>query len=337
MPHRRSSLTAALLPIALAAAAGIGACGGTTAKSTRTVARTPPHRAGGAPVSDLRLRASASGQLPAPVRNPATTALGGRAILMGGLDQAIASTANVVIAEPRGSRLLTPLPFPVHDAAAASLGGRAYLLGGGEPSHDEIIAVGATGRPTVAGRLPAPASDVAAASIGHDVYVVGGYTGTAPLNTIVAWSGSGVAKVVATLPHAIRYAAVAAAGGRLIIAGGTVGDTASAAIYSFDPATRRVAQLGLLPRPITHAGAAELGGRVYIVGGRGSTQGTQTAEVLALNPATGHVTPAGRLPVAESDVGTATVPSGIIVAGGRELSGAVSDRLYLLSPLATAR
>jgi hypothetical protein len=337
MARYRSLFNAALPPLALSAAALIAACGGTaTTPSTGGVGTTAAKTAPRAPASNGRLHASASSRLPAPIRNPATTSLGGRAILMGGLDQAIASSANVVIANPQGSRLLSPLPYPVHDAAAATLGDRAYLLGGGEPSHDEILAVDPTGRAAVAGRLPAPASDVAAAAIGPKVYVVGGYTGTAPLDTIVAWSGSGVGKVVATLPHAVRYAAVAPAAGHLIIAGGTVGDAASAAVYSFDPGTGRVAQIGALPRPITHAGAAELDGRVYIVGGRGSAQGTQTSEVLALDPASGHVRPAGRLPVALSDVGATTASGGIIVAGGRELSGAVSDRLYLLSPASTS-
>jgi hypothetical protein len=337
MGHHRSLCTPALLALALSAAALIAGCGGATAtQSTGSVARTAPHRTPPALAASERLHASASSRLPAPVRNPATTALDGRAILMGGLDQAIASTANVVFANPRSSRLLLPLPYPVHDAAAATIGDRAYLLGGGEPSHDEILAVDPTGRAADAGRLPAPASDVAAAAIGRDVYVVGGYTGTAPLNTIVAWSGSGVGKVVAKLPHAVRYAAVTAAAGHLLIAGGTVGDAASAAVYSFDPGTGRVVQIATLPRPITHAGAAGLDGRVYIVGGRGSAQGTQTSEVLALDPASGSVRPAGRLPVALSDVGTATVPGGIMVVGGRELSGAVSDRLYLLSPASTS-
>ena len=337
MARHRSLFTAASLPLALSAASLIAGCGGTaTTNSTGGVATTVLHTAARGSASNERLHASASLRLPAPVRNPATTPLGGRAILMGGLDQTIASSADVVVADQRGSRLVSQLPYAVHDAAAATLGGRAYLLGGGEPSRDEILAVDPAGRATVAGRLPAPASDVAAAAIGREIYVVGGYTGTAPLDTIVAWSGSGVGKVVATLPHAVRYAAVTGDAGHLVIVGGTVGDAASAAVYSFDPGTGRVVQVGALPRPITHAGAAELDGRVYIIGGRGSAQGTQTPEVLALDPASGRVRPAGRLPVALSDVGTATVPGGIIVAGGRELSGAVSDRLYLLSPASTS-
>jgi hypothetical protein len=182
------------------------------------------------------LVARPEGLLPAGVQFPATVAVGGRLLLMGGLDQATASVADIVLAGPGGSARIGTLPYAVHDAAGASLGGTAYLLGGGEPSYSDILAVGRAGRAMVAGHLPVGASDVAAGVVGGTVYVVGGYTGVEPLDTIVAWSGSGMGKVVARLPHPVRYAAVAAIGGRLIVAGGTNGDTATRDIYSFDPA-----------------------------------------------------------------------------------------------------
>jgi N-acetylneuraminic acid mutarotase len=182
----------------------------------------------------------------------------------------------------------------------------------------------------VAGHLPAAASDVAAGVIGATVYVVGGYTGTVPLDTIVAWSGSGTARVVARLPHPVRYAAVAAIAGRLIVAGGTSGVDATREVYSFDPADGNVRQIGLLPRPLTHAVAVALGNRVYVIGGRGTDQGTQTNTILAIDPATGRVRRAGHLPVALSDVGAATIAGAVMVAGGREPSGTLSRQVYLL-------
>ena len=60
----------------------------------------------------------------------------------------------------------------------------------------------------------APSSDQAGAAIGRTAYIVGGYTGAHWLDTIVAWQPGGPARVVAHLPHALRYAAVAAAGAR---------------------------------------------------------------------------------------------------------------------------
>ena len=155
-----------------------------------------------------------------------------------------------------------------------------------------------------------------------------------PLDTIVAWSGSGTGRVVGHLPHPIRYAAVCAIGGRLIIAGGTSGDQATREVYSFDPADGQVRQIGLLPHPLTHAAAAALGQRAYVIGGRGAVQGSQTNSILAVDPATGRVRPAGRLPVGLSDLGLAPFGGGLMIAGGREGSGTLSQRVYVLRPRA---
>ena len=60
---------------------------------------------------------------------------------MGGLDQATASTAEIVaVSGTRAARIGTLL-YAVHDAAGATIGGTAYLLGGGEPSYSTILAV----------------------------------------------------------------------------------------------------------------------------------------------------------------------------------------------------
>ena len=125
-------------------------------------------------------------------------------------------------------------------------------------------------------------------------------------------------------------------GGRLIIAGGTSGDQATREVYSFDPADARVRELGLLPRPVTHAACAALGGRVYVIGGRGAVQGSQTAEIVAVDPASGRVRLAGRLPTPLSDAGAATIGAVVMLAGGRQSTGALSRRLYVLTPRAGA-
>ena len=61
--------------------------------------------------------------------------------------------------------------------------------------------------------------------------------------------------VVAHLPDGLRYAAVTAAGDRLIIAGGEAGDAQilSDAIWSFDASTGSLTRIGRLPVPLTHA------------------------------------------------------------------------------------
>jgi hypothetical protein len=322
-----------------ALAAGVGACGSSGSHASKPTTRT----ASGAQASataTLRptrivarpqhLVAIAIATLPSPVQDPATTERAGEAILAGGLDRSDVSVADVLATGGGPARRLGSLPAALHDAAAATLNGRAYVFGGGEPSHDEIMALAPGAPGTTAGHLPAAASDVSAATIGHAVYVVGGYTGTVPLNTIVAWSGLGTGRVVGHLPHPIRSAAVAAVRGRLIIAGGTSGVDATRDVFSFDPATRRLTRIASLPAPLTHAAAATQRGIVYVIGGRGSNLGTQVTRILAIDPSTHRVTSAGVLPTPLSDTGAAALADGILVAGGHESSGAVSDQIYLL-------
>ena len=320
---------------AVVAAALIGGCG--SSSHTSTSPPTIAHRAAGRHAASRAgmtqaLMARRLADLSAPVQFPAAAVVGSRLLLMGGLDQATASTADIVAVSGTSTARIGTLPYAVHDAAGATLRGIAYLIGGGEPSYSTILAVDPSGHSSVAGHLPVGASDVAAGVIGGTAYVVGGYTGTVPLDTIVAWSGSGTGRAVGRLPHPIRYAAVAAIGGRLIIAGGTSGDQATRQIYAFDPTDGRVRELGLLPHPVTHAAAAVLGDRVYVIGGRGAVQGTQTPQILAIDPASGRIRPAGRLPTGLSDVGAATVGAAIVVAGGRQSTGILSRHLYELTP-----
>src|SRR5690242_716609 len=152
------SITVALL---------LSACGGaSTSSATHAPARaTTTQRARTAhPVRALA--AQPAGQLPAGVQWPAAARVGGRVLLMGGLDQATASMSDIISASPAVAERVGALPYAVHDAAGATLGGRAYLLGGGEPSYSNILAVDPSGRASVVGQLPAAASDVAAGVIG---------------------------------------------------------------------------------------------------------------------------------------------------------------------------
>src|SRR5439155_1411196 len=101
-----------------------------------------------------------------------------------------------------------------------------------------------TGAAQAVGHLPAGSSDQAAAAIGRTAYIVGGYTGGRWLDTIVAWRPGGGARIVARLPHTLRYAAVTAVGNRLVIAGGSLETgAASDAVYQYVPAAGRVGNL----------------------------------------------------------------------------------------------
>jgi YVTN family beta-propeller protein len=248
-------------------------------------------------------------------------AVGHRLLLIGGLNSADISTADVRTISGGRERTIGRVPTVFHDGAAVAIGRFAYEFGGGDGVRqlDQILRVDpSTGAVAKVGTLPAPSSDQAAAATGGRAYIVGGYTGTAWLNTIVAWRPGEKARVVARLPGPVRYAAVAAAAGRIVIAGGSLPDgTASRAVYVFEPATHAVRRLGSLPGPTTHAAAAAIGNRVLLIGGRSAAPNTPTALIVAIDPKAGRIRPAGRLPQPVSDAAVSALGHGVIVAGGR--------------------
>ena len=244
-------------------------------------------------------------------------------VLLGGIDASGNSTDAVQAVGSGPAGHVGALPIPQHDAQAATLGSEVYVFGGGQvSSYDHILRYDpATGAVTRAGTLP----------VGDTAYVVGGYTGSTPLDTILAWRPGGSPHAVGRLSAGLRYAAVTAVGSRLIVAGGTVAEAPSDAILSFDTATGTVEKIGRLPFPLTHASAATLGGDAIVVGGRRELSGSQTDAVLAIDPASGRVQTVGRLPHPLSDAAVVTVGDRIVVAGGDDGTGPQSA-IFAISP-----
>jgi DNA-binding beta-propeller fold protein YncE len=328
---------AAMRALFLAAAVLVAAgCSGSHHSATRTdpaatTATRATHRS--RPQRPVTLAARPAGALPAPLQDAAAAASGGAAVLLGGLDAADTSTDGVVVVRGGRGDVRGRLPGALHDAAAAALGRSVYLFGGGNgvAQLDSITRVDpSTGQAEAAGRLPAASSDSAAAAVGGTAYVVGGYTGSRWLDTIVAWRPGAAPRIAARLPVPLRYAAVAAADGLVVIAGGsTPAGTASRAVLAFDPRTGRIRRVGTLPEPTTHAAAAALGRFVYVIGGRGAALGTPTDRVVAVDPVARRVRPAGTLPEPRSDLEAISLPGRILVAGGRNPAGTVSGLLEL--------
>jgi N-acetylneuraminic acid mutarotase len=121
----------------------------------------------------------------------------------------------------------------------------------------------------------------------------------------------------------VRYAAVAALGGKLVIAGGTVGTSPSANVYVFDPATGRVSLLTQLPAAVGHASAVVLGGAVYVLGGIDASGGT-VSTVTRIDVATRTARAvAATAPVADAAV--AVLPKSALLIGGTRGGHAVTD------------
>src|SRR5215203_1537642 len=85
----------------------------------------------------------------------------------------------------------------------------------------------------------------------------------------------------APLPVPRTEVSAAAAGGRIIVAGGYLADgSSSARVDAFDPATDTWTRLPDLPFGVNHAAAAAYRGRVYVLGGYADRQRQRTAWML---------------------------------------------------------
>jgi N-acetylneuraminic acid mutarotase len=307
------------------------------ASSSRSGSRSGRRAGAGAQLAFAaapHVRVLAAGTLPAAVEDTAVAPAGpGGLALLGGIDAAQSSVDTVTLLDNGTARAGGTLPEPQHDAQAARLGADVYVFGGGVvSSYDHILRYDPTsGLVSAAGTLPSPASDVAVASLNGTAYVVGGYDGVQPLDTILAWRPGQAPRVVARLPAGLRYAAVAAVGDRLIIAGGTEGsgETVSDAIFTFEPSTGALKQIGRLPVALTHASAATLDGQVLVIGGRRELSGEQSDAILAIDPSSGRVRTAGRLPTPLSDAAVASLGDKIVVAGGESPAGVQSQVVTL--------
>ncbi len=298
-----------------------GTANRTAQTNTTEVAATGSQVVGGAATSPPQPVARSTGSLASPREGAsATLAPDGSVILLGGIGPSPATSTEVRRLSNGRDALIGHLPIALHDTAAVTLGGAVYLFGGGNTNErDSILRVNpVTGAVALAGRLPNPSSDLSAAVIDGTAYVVGGYDGTGWSDAILAWRPGQSARIVAHLPHVVRYAAVTTSAGRLIIAGGSTPSGALDTVETFDPSTRHVTVIGHLPRPTTHAAAAELNGVVYLIGGRGATSGTPTRRIVAIDSTRGTIRSAGNLPQALSDLTAVSLAGHITLAGGKD-------------------
>src|SRR6266496_3694200 len=314
---------AALVVAAIAGATGVWAAWGDDdhAGSPRPAHRQPAAPSPARSTRPSRIGSRAAGSLAAPIQDAAIVTFRRRILLLGGLDAADTSTADVRTIAGGRVQTIGRLPNVFHDGAAVRIGSNVYEFGGGDGIRqlDQILRVDPkTGTAIRVGSLPAPSSDHAATVVAGQAYIVGGYTGQNWLNTIVAWRPGGSARVVAHLPTPLRYPAVTAAQGKIIVAGGSLpnGD-ASRAVYNFDPGSRELRRLGSLPAATTHAGAAELDNRALVIGGRSAQADTPTSTIVAIDPKSGRIRVAGHLPRPVSDAAVTTLGRTVLVAGGR--------------------
>jgi YVTN family beta-propeller protein len=302
----------------------------------------PGDRGGKARATSLALRTHGLverviGRLPAPTEDAAVAVVGDRVVAVGGLTAQDASSDAVVVLRHGRVAARAQLDAAQHDAAAVALAGAVYVVGGGDGVRqlDHVVRVDpVSGAAAAAGRLPVASSDVGAARVGGTAYVVGGYDGARSLDTVVAVVPGASPRVVAHLPVAIRYPAVAAVGRLLVVAGGTLPDgSATRAVYAVDTESRSVRRIGSLPAATTHATAATLAGQAFVIGGRGSALASLGRSVVAVDPLRRRISLVGSLREPLTDATAVSVGGAILLVGGRTPSG-VTAAVHALQPRA---
>jgi len=304
--------------------------GGKLPPKSPTTSTVPPLGQSSAPLS---YRAVSS--LAEPVRASAATGVPGRQAfsLLGGLDAAGNGVSGIGEITANSTVVVGYLPVSLFAAAAVTLGHDEYIFGGATgtasaPKPEEGIllydVLSSNATVTEIAHLPSDNYGLGAAVIGSTVYLIGGDNGTTTLDTIVSWRPGARATVTATLPVALRYAAVAAVDGRIVIAGGLLSNnTASKQVFVYDPATRQVSALhAQLPTGIFAASGASLGQLAYVIGGatppaRSGANPTPVSTIYSVDPISGQLAQAGTLANgARGEAAVAKVGSSIYLAGG---------------------
>lgn len=197
------------------------------------------------------------------------------------------------------------------------------LTGAATPTAAVPTATPAAGAWTTGQAMPTFRSEFAAAVLDDKIYVLGGLAGrtvrVTEVTTVVevydpaadTWSRA------ADLPLPLHHLAVAALGGRLVVAGGYDGDDFTPdvrATWVYDPAADAWSQGADLPAPRAAHALVAVGDRIIAAGG----VGPDSTQLWAYDPAADRwtVLPAP-LPTAREHLTAAAVDGRLYVVGGR--------------------
>lgn len=254
--------------------------------------------------------------LPQPLEGIAAAPNGHTIYIAGGLNQT--STSTVYAITSSGVRLVANLPTTFHDAGAAVLNGTLYVMGGGQVSSQAQawrMSLNPPGTIRTAPSLFSPLSDFTAVSFQGAIYLVGGHGAGAPSNRVWKYVPNGQDTVFATLPHGVRYAAVASNGRQIFVAGGLTATGATSAAAEVDLKTGAVTRLPNLPYAVQYAAGAVINGRFMVAGGEGTGGFTRRVEIYRPHH---HVWQAGpALPAAAGDGALAPLGPGALWIGGQ--------------------
>lgn len=237
-------------------------------------------------------------------------------LVLGGRTAAKVSTSELVTWTPgRTAKVTGSLARRVHDSSAAVVGDHTLVLGGGDGgSVADVQDVDAAGQAVGVGRLPTARSDLSAVTVGGSAYVLGGFDDRAGVVEVLATTDGRSFRRVGALPGEVRYGAVVAVRGQVLVFGGEDERGPTDAVLAFDPRAGTVRRMATLPVALSHASAFLLGGQVYVAGGR--TGDRRHAEIWRYDAGPKAFSQVGVLPEARSDAAVAVVGATAYLLGG---------------------
>lgn len=272
-------------------------------------------------------------RLPFPVYRTVATALRGNLYVLGGIDPAGQTIANVERIDPAdGSvRPYGALAEPTHGAAVVAVAGNAVVYGGASTAVHTIVQLfdPATAKTTVIANLPAARADLAAAIVGDRTVLLGGFDGYGPLSSVLIGTPRSGFRALTELPVAVRYPGVVSVGTDVLLFGGLLSGgeytgTFSSVIQEVNVGTHSARIVGHLPYAVAHAKAAVVGGQVLVVGG--STPSGPTSDILDFDVGRGTTSLIGHLPESLTD-GALAVLDGVAYFTGGIMTSGPSDRV----------
>ena len=277
------------------------------------------------------LARSSARRLPAPISGEALAGASSGLLVIGGLDAAGSSTAEILALGSTGVRPFGQLAEPLHDSASARLAGKVLVFGGGSAATiDRVESVAADGSAHVIGRMPGSRSDLSTVTIDGSAYLLGGYDGQTTVAPVLRTRDGRHFSTIAELPTPVRYTAVATFGRTIYALGGELADGADTnQIQAIDLDGGRARIVGHLPEPVSHAAAVRLGTSIYLLGGR--RNGSASDRILAFDPGRTRTTSAGRLPFAVSNAAAGSLRGSGYLVGGLDAAGAPLSSIVKLS------
>jgi non-specific serine/threonine protein kinase len=266
---------------------------------------------------------------PFPRQYAASTAVGGRVLLLGGIGKGETGSDKSAVYD----RVLDswtsqpPLPQPLHHLMAVTYKGEAVVMGGFVPGNeltseasDQVYALREDGTWEELPPLKHPRAAAAAAVVGDKIVVVGGRTDEKLVAQSEMFDGERW-KDVAALPTPRDHLGAAsdnrylyAVGGRKITA-----DKNLRTLERYDPVSDSWKTLKSMPTASGSVGAAYVGGRLITVGGESITSASDAVQAYDIHKQVWSSLP--DLPRARHGVAVTVLNASLYAVGGAAEAG----------------